>query len=62
MKCVRIHEHGGLEKLLFEDIPTPKIRSDEVLVNVKAASVNHMDLWVRQGLPGVKIPDLAANS
>lgn len=56
MKCVRIHEHGGLEKLLYEDVPTPKIRVDEVLVNVKATSLNHMDIWVRKGLPGVKIP------
>jgi 2-desacetyl-2-hydroxyethyl bacteriochlorophyllide A dehydrogenase len=56
MKCVRIHEHGGLEKLLYEDVPTPKIRADEVLVNVKATSLNHMDIWVRIGLPGVKIP------
>ncbi|MFH0992226.1 MAG: zinc-binding dehydrogenase [bacterium] len=56
MKCVRIHEHGGIEKLLLEQIPTPTIRPDEVLVNVKATSINHMDLWVRRGLPGVKIP------
>jgi 2-desacetyl-2-hydroxyethyl bacteriochlorophyllide A dehydrogenase len=54
MKCVRIHEHGGPEKLIYEDIPVPKIGADEVLVNVKATSVNHIDLWVRQGLPGVK--------
>ncbi|MEK6566964.1 MAG: zinc-binding dehydrogenase [Bacteroidota bacterium] len=56
MKCVRIHEHGGLEKLLYEDVPTPKIRADEVLVNIKATSLNHMDIWVRKGLPGVKFP------
>ena len=54
MKCVRIHEHGGPEKLIYEDVAVPKIRADEVLVNVKATSVNHIDLWVRQGLPGVK--------
>ncbi len=54
MKCVRIHEHGGIDKLIYEDIPTPKIGSDEVLVNVKATSVNHIDLWVRQGLPSVR--------
>ena len=54
MKCVRIHEHGGIDKLIYEDIPTPKIGSDEILVNVKATSVNHIDLWVRQGLPSVR--------
>ncbi|HLE33705.1 MAG TPA: zinc-binding dehydrogenase [Bacteroidota bacterium] len=56
MKCVRIHEHGGLEKLLIEEIPPPKISSSEVLVQVKATSLNHLDLWVRKGLPGVKFP------
>jgi 2-desacetyl-2-hydroxyethyl bacteriochlorophyllide A dehydrogenase len=56
MKCVRIHEHGGVEKLLSEDVPVPKIGADEVLVNVKATSLNHLDLWVRNGLPGVKFP------
>jgi 2-desacetyl-2-hydroxyethyl bacteriochlorophyllide A dehydrogenase len=54
MKCVRIHEHGGPEKLIYEDIPVPEIGPDEVLVNVKATSVNHIDLWVRKGLLGVK--------
>ena len=56
MKCVRIHEHGGVEKLVFEEIPTPSFKSDEVLVRVKATSVNHLDLWVRKGLPGVRFP------
>lgn len=56
MKCVRIHEHGGVEKLLQEDVPVPKIGADEVLVNVKATSINHLDIWVRNGLPGVKFP------
>ncbi|MBI3006007.1 MAG: zinc-binding dehydrogenase [Ignavibacteriales bacterium] len=55
MNCVRIHEHGGLDKLIYEEIPTPKIKADEVLVNVKATSLNHIDIWIRQGLPGVKI-------
>ncbi len=54
MKCVRVHEHGGVDKLLYEDVPTPSIRADEVLVNVKATSINHIDLWVRKGLPAVK--------
>jgi NADPH:quinone reductase-like Zn-dependent oxidoreductase len=55
MKCVRIHEHGGLDKLVYEEIPTPKAKPDEVLVNVKATSLNHIDIWMRKGLPGVKI-------
>jgi 2-desacetyl-2-hydroxyethyl bacteriochlorophyllide A dehydrogenase len=56
MKCVRIHEHGGVEKLVFEEIPTPAIGPNDVLVHVKATSINHLDIWVRQGLPGVKFP------
>jgi len=56
MKCVRIHEHGSFDKLLFEEIPPPRITSSEVLVNVKATSLNHLDLWVRKGLPGVTFP------
>jgi 2-desacetyl-2-hydroxyethyl bacteriochlorophyllide A dehydrogenase len=54
VRCVRIHEHGGPEKLIYEEVAVPKIGPDEILVNVKATSVNHIDLWVRQGLPGVK--------
>jgi NADPH:quinone reductase-like Zn-dependent oxidoreductase len=54
MKCIRIHEHGGPEKLIYEDVPVPKIGAGDVLVNVKATSVNHIDLWARQGLPGVR--------
>jgi 2-desacetyl-2-hydroxyethyl bacteriochlorophyllide A dehydrogenase len=56
MKCIRIHEHGGVEKLVEETIPTPTIGSADVLVQVKATSINHLDLWVRQGLPGVTFP------
>lgn len=56
MKCVRIHEHGGVEKLVFEEIPSPAIGPNDVLVQVKATSINHLDIWVRQGLPGVKFP------
>lgn len=56
MKCVRIHRHGGFENLSLEDIDPPRIGADEVLVNVKATSINHLDLWVRQGIPGVKFP------
>jgi 2-desacetyl-2-hydroxyethyl bacteriochlorophyllide A dehydrogenase len=56
MKAVRIHEHGGLDRLILEEIPEPTVGPNDVLVQVKATSVNHLDLWVRQGLPGVKFP------
>ena len=56
MKALAFNEHGGIEKLKYQDVPDPKIGPDEVLVKVRAASLNHLDLWVRQGLPGLKLP------
>jgi NADPH:quinone reductase-like Zn-dependent oxidoreductase len=56
MKAVRIHEFGGPEVLRYEDIAGPQPRKDQVLVQVKACAMNHLDIWVRKGLPGVKLP------
>jgi NADPH:quinone reductase-like Zn-dependent oxidoreductase len=56
MKAVRIHEFGGPEVLRYEDVPDPKPRKDQVLVRVRACAMNHLDLWVRKGLPGVSLP------
>ena len=53
MKAVRIHEFGGPEVLRYEDVPDPKPRHDQVLVRIRACALNHIDLWVRKGLPGV---------
>lgn len=58
MKAVRIHEFGGPEVLRYEDVPDPKPRKDQVLVRVTAVALNHLDLWVRKGLPGVKLPHI----
>src|SRR5213595_1192332 len=58
MKAVRIHEFGGPEVLRYEDVPDPKPRNDQVLIRVKACAMNHLDLWVRKGLPGVKLPHI----
>jgi NADPH:quinone reductase-like Zn-dependent oxidoreductase len=55
MKAVRIHEFGEPEVLRYEDVPDPVLRKDQVLVRVKACALNHLDLWVRKGLPGVKL-------
>ncbi len=55
MKAVHIHEHGGPEVLRYEDAPEPKPRADDVVVRIKACSLNHLDLWVRGGLPGLKL-------
>jgi NADPH:quinone reductase-like Zn-dependent oxidoreductase len=58
MKAVRIHQFGGPEVLSYEDIPDPQPRKDQVLVRVRACALNHLDLWVRKGLPGVKLPHI----
>jgi len=58
MKAVRIHEFGGPGVLRYEDIPDPQPRKDQVLVRVRACAMNHLDLWVRKGLPGVKLPHI----
>ncbi len=58
MKAVRIHQFGGPEVLTYEDVPAPQLRKDQVLVRVKACSLNHLDIWVRKGLPGVKLPHI----
>ena len=58
MKAVRIHQFGGPEVLTYEDIPDPQPRKNQVLVRVRACSLNHLDLWVRGGLPGVKLPHI----
>jgi len=56
MKALAFHEHGGVEKLKYQDVPEPKISPGEVLVKVRACALNHLDLFVREGLPGLKLP------
>jgi zinc-binding alcohol dehydrogenase/oxidoreductase len=56
VKAVRIHEDGGPEVLRYEDAPDPEPGPDEVLIRLRAASLNRLDLWVRQGLPSVPKP------
>jgi NADPH:quinone reductase-like Zn-dependent oxidoreductase len=56
MKAVRIHQFGGPEVLRYEDVPDAKPRKDQALIRVKACAMNHLDLWVRKGLPGVNLP------
>jgi NADPH:quinone reductase-like Zn-dependent oxidoreductase len=58
MKAIRFHEFGGTEVLKFEDVSDPKIRKDQVLVRVKACALNHLDLFIRKGLPGIKLPHI----
>lgn len=56
MKAIRFHEHGDLSVLKYEEVEMPKIAADEVLVQVKACALNHLDIFVRQGIPGMQIP------
>jgi len=56
VKAIRIHEDGGPEVLRYEDAPEPEPQPGEVLVRLRAASLNHLDLWVRKGLPSVPKP------
>jgi NADPH:quinone reductase-like Zn-dependent oxidoreductase len=55
MKAVVFHEHGAPEVLSYEDRPDPLIKAHEVLVEVRACALNHLDVWARGGLPGIEI-------
>jgi NADPH:quinone reductase-like Zn-dependent oxidoreductase len=56
VKAVRIHEDGGPEVLRYEDAPDPVPDTGQVLIRLRAASLNHLDLWIRKGLPSVPKP------
>jgi len=56
MRAVRIHEFGGPDRLVYEDAPEPSVGPSEVLVKVRATALNHLDLFVRKGVPAYKTP------
>lgn len=56
MKAVIFKQHGGPEVLEYADVPEPVLKANEVLVEVKACALNHLDVWARGGLPGIEIP------
>lgn len=56
MKAAIFRQHGGPEVLEYADVPDPQIRPNEVLVEVKACALNHLDIFVRGGMPGIEIP------
>jgi NADPH:quinone reductase-like Zn-dependent oxidoreductase len=56
VKAVRIHEDGGPEVLVLDEVPDPEPQAGEVLVAFRAAALNHLDLWIRKGLPSVPKP------
>lgn len=55
MRAILISEFGGPEKLTLAQIPDPKLRPEEVIVRIQACALNHLDIWVRQGIPGVSV-------
>ena len=63
MKAVIFFFFGGWNKLKYTDFKLPKIDYNEVLIEVKACALNHLDLWVRQGLRGsaLKLPHILGN-
>ncbi len=56
VRAVRIHEDGGPEVLVLEDVPDPVAGAGEVLVRLHASALNHLDVWIRKGLPSVPKP------
>jgi NADPH:quinone reductase-like Zn-dependent oxidoreductase len=56
MKASIFRRHGGPEVLEYVDAPEPQMRANEVLVEVKACALNHLDIFARNGLPGIEIP------
>lgn len=56
MRAAIFREHGGVEKLELADVAEPQAGAGEVVIRVHAAAMNHLDLWVRRGMPGIDIP------
>jgi NADPH:quinone reductase-like Zn-dependent oxidoreductase len=56
VKAVRIHEDGGPDVLVLEDVPDPQPARGDVLVRLRASALNHLDVWIRKGLPSVPKP------
>lgn len=56
MRAIRIHKHGDSEVLSIDEIDIPKPSANEILVKIKTAALNHLDLFVRNGIPGVPLP------
>src|ERR1043166_2634552 len=56
MKAIVFEQHGGPEVLLYKEVPDPRPGRGEVLIQIKATSINHIDIFLRRGMPGVKVP------
>ena len=56
MKAAYFEAHGGPENIRVGQLPDPEPRAGEVVLSVEAAALNHLDLWVRRGIPELEIP------
>lgn len=56
MKALYFEEHGNLDVIQYGDVPEPEVKKGEVLIRVRASGLNHLDIWVRRGWPGLKLP------
>ena len=56
MRALLIREHGGVEQLQFAELPDPSAGPGQAVVAVRAVALNHLDLWLRRGVPGHKFP------
>ncbi len=56
MRAIVVREHGGLDKLVMEEHPAPQLEAGRALISVRAVALNHLDLWVRRGVPGHRFP------
>jgi NADPH:quinone reductase-like Zn-dependent oxidoreductase len=56
VKSIRIHEHGGIDKVVIDEIPAPVPKSNEVIVKIRATSINHLDIWTRKGFGNLALP------
>lgn len=56
MKALCFYEHGDVDVLTYDDVPRPEPAPEEVLVRVRATTLNHLDVFVRRGWPGLSLP------
>ena len=56
MKSILIEKHGNIDVLNVVSRTEPDCHSDKLKINIKACSINHLDIWVRNGIPGLNIP------
>ena len=56
MKAIFFEQHGDINVLKYADLPEPKPQPGEALIRVKSVALNHLDIWVRKGWPGLHLP------